>query len=517
MENRALRILVIDDSTVARTMISRELGGAGYQVWLAESGQEGLAQFSALTPDLVTVDVGLPDLDGYEVARRLRAQQAQAASTPAGSRPAAIVFLTASDSLDARERGFAVGASDFVLKPFAPGELLAVVDRILRPGSEYAGRTALVVDDDFLARMVLAHCLRPMGLTVIEAENGEQALKLAHEHCATLDLVVTDVVMPGMQGDELCRRIKAQPELRDVPVIALSAASDAAKVLQLFRSGVTDYVVKPFTKEVLVARVTSHLRGRALVRDLGRRVDDLKRLHNMNSRLLAFVSHDLKTPVAGMLGMAAMLQEEDLSNEDRLEMAKRIQVSGEGLLQTINNLTDLGKLELGDGQITLQLQPLRGVIDAAVKNLAALAERKGVALSFESPKGLSPVPVDVESVLRIATNLISNAIKFTKSGGSVRVSIVNDDEQSQQLVVVDTGIGMEASLLSGLWSASPKASRTGTGGEKGTGLGLRIVRSLVENLGGSLHAESAVGVGTTVTVTFPGAARQEKTAVQVAN
>jgi two-component system cell cycle response regulator len=175
-----------------------------------------------------------------------------------------------------RKKGFAVGGADFITKPFSAGELLEAVDRILKPVALSEGMTALVVEDNVVARQIVADILIQEGLQVIEAKDGQEGYELFIRHADDIDVVITDLFMPQMNGDQLSKRIRKELNRSDLPIICLTAMPDQSELLKVFKAGVSDYLVKPFAKEELLARITVHLERYRLSRQLKEKINDLK-------------------------------------------------------------------------------------------------------------------------------------------------------------------------------------------------------------------------------------------------
>lgn len=272
-----LQILVVDDSAAMRMAIREELEPGGYEVMEAAGGLDALvAVCRDRPPDLITLDVEMPGLDGWETCKKLRSPHyADRISRHRNSR-LPVIFVTGQNTMSERKKGFAVGAADFITKPFAGGELLEVVDRILKPVALSKDMTALVVEDNGVARQIVADILIQEGLQVIEAKDGQEGYALFNRHEEEIDVVITDLFMPGMNGDELAGKIRKELNRSDLPIICLTAKPDQSELLKVFKAGVSDYLVKPFAKEELLARITVHLERYRLSRQLKEKINDLK-------------------------------------------------------------------------------------------------------------------------------------------------------------------------------------------------------------------------------------------------
>jgi two-component system cell cycle response regulator len=275
-------VLIVDDSSTMRTIIAKELEEAGYTVLTAENGMEALAMIEWMDdkPDLISLDIDMPVMNGFEVCERLLEKPKKTGDNLQVGIP--IVFVSAKDTLENRRRGFQLGVSAFVSKPFQPHDLVKIVDDILFPPKLFAGMTALVIDDSSSVRRVMQMILMRIGVTVLSASNGLEAIQIIENFSGTLDLILTDYMMPEMRGDEVCKLIRQKPKLDQVPILVVSAFNEKDLVLSFFKSGATDYLCKPFIEEELIARVEIHLRARQYV----------KQVEELNKRLEYLASRD---------------------------------------------------------------------------------------------------------------------------------------------------------------------------------------------------------------------------------
>lgn len=253
-------ILIVDDSSTMRKIISRELEEFGHTVLTAVNGMEALAMIEWMSkkPDLITLDIDMPVMNGFAVCEHLLEKQKKAGVVPVISIP--IIFVSSNDTLSNRRKGFQYGVSDFLAKPFRPREIVRVVNNVLYPRNQFQGMTALIVDDSSSARRIMQTILMRIGVSVLTASNGVEALEVIEYYKGPLDLIITDYMMPEMRGDELCKLIRQNPALKQVPIFVVSAFDDMDLILRLFKAGATDYLSKPFIEEELLARVEIHLR-----------------------------------------------------------------------------------------------------------------------------------------------------------------------------------------------------------------------------------------------------------------
>jgi len=504
------KILVVDDDNFSRRMIVQLLQAAGFQTLEADHGTTAI-EMLATTPDirLVTLDVEMPDMNGFQVLEALRSPAQAKALASVNNAQVPIILVTANDTYANRRRGFELGAADFVRKDEVLDQLALTARLILAPAAAFSGMTVLVAEDSIVARHVIVACVRQLGVTVIEAENGRKALDLLRSQPKDVAMVVTDMHMPQMAGDELCVHIRQELGLKELPVILLSSTSDHETKLRLFRVGATDCLEKPFIKEELLARLSVHLRRQQLDHNVRASLERLKELDKLKDEFLAVCSHDLRSPLTGILGFSSLLLEGASLNPEQREWTEKIQTSGQYLMELINDLLDLSRAqaqtESMDFEPLAPAQLLRQCI--GVFQPQAVAKHITLTLAFTPVAEQAMVDGNRTALARSFTNLLSNALKFTPAGGHVTLQAACDPAARElRIACVDSGIGIPVGMMSKLFSRYSKNSRTGTAGERGTGLGLTITRELINAHGGRLEVESKEGQGTTFTIHLPLAA-----------
>lgn len=363
------------------------------------------------------------------------------------------------------------------------------------------GSRILIVDDSAMARRQISFFLRKDGFEVFEAKSGEEALWLVHE--VDPELVLMDVSMDGMDGMEACRQLKADAANDHLPVIFLSAKGEREEIVAGFKSGAIDYIVKPFHPAESLTRIRTHLRVKKLAQLREKHILELKHLNITKDRILRIASHDLRNPVAAIAGLAEFLKDDcDNLTDGQREIVDCIDEAGKSVVSLLNELLDLSTLDKGD--VDLKKEPLN--LCELVHNLVPLfrgeSERKNIALSFECDTDIPAVPVDRQQFRRVVDNLISNAIKFTPSGGRVRVHVrIQHDDVA--LHVEDSGPGIPDAEVDQLFKEFGTTSNLPTGGEKSTGLGLCICQRIVDAHAGAIHFENLPEGGARFSVILP--------------
>jgi signal transduction histidine kinase len=367
----------------------------------------------------------------------------------------------------------------------------------------------LVVDDQDASRFVKSQILRRAGHAVVEARTGGEALAMVQSERP--ELVILDVNLPDMSGFEVCRRIKERPDGPSVQVLHVTQTSvtDADKVRGLDH-GADMYLVEPVSGPVLLATVRALLRVRRAEANLEAAFErerearaEAERANRTKDEFVAMVSHELRTPLNAMTGWIWQLKRGVLDEEgqrhavDVLDRNARVQV------QLINDLLDVSRISAGKLDMELKPVDIRPVVlNAADTALDSPAHaRKNITLDAAGDSAI--VMGDAARLQQVVTNLLNNAFQFTPPGG--RITLRCGSENGGAFIrVTDTGAGIDPAFLPHVFERFRQARAVASGRERGLGLGLAIVRYLVEQHEGQIAIESpGVGLGTTCTITIP--------------
>jgi len=362
-------------------------------------------------------------------------------------------------------------------------------------------KVILVVDDSPQNIQAITALLR-QEYRLKAATSGETALALAAVSDWKPDLILLDIMMPGMDGYECCRRLKSDPITADIPVIFLTAKTDANAEAEGFSYGAVDYVHKPFDPIIVRARVKTQLalREARLKAEMAVRVRD---------QLLAATSHDLRTPLTIIMGQLEYISL-------HLERGKAVDTAwwatqtttiaraAARMLDTVEDITDAAQLQAGH-ELMLQHEDVDfgELVRTIAGTLADAGSKVGTApIEVAVPQGLL-VQGDRARLERVVENVVGNAVKYSTHGTPVQVE-VRSQGSWVVLVVRDTGVGIPPSELPNLFTHFFRASTSI--GIPGTGIGLAGSKQIVEQHGGHIQLSSALGAGTTVTVSLPRAA-----------
>ncbi len=510
------RILIVEDEANNLDVAQRIVRAAGHETLTATDGQSGFDLAQAEHPDAVLIDLLLPEVDGWTVTRMLRAEH-WAQGIP-------IIAVSALAMQADRELALQAGCDDFLSKPYAPAELRAVLSRYFPVGSaprpqrepqpraaeaaaEHLGRV-LVVDDEPANLELLTRRLTAIGCQTTVANSGQEALDLAARELP--DAILLDVMMPGMDGWETCRRLKATAATAEIDVIFVTARDRAEDVAKGFAVGGTDYLPKPFEPLELAARVRSAIVRKKLRDDLRKKNEDLQALERSRQELIGMLGHDIRNLANSVVAFLQLVRHGQLT-PDRAEFAQLLQLSEANvteLLRMVNALLDVYRMEEGRLELMPQVIALAEIARRSLSQMGSEAAAKQVRLEARIPPE-TMVFVDDSIIVRVLTNLVSNGIKHTPAGGSVRVEATPLPSTPDAVLVrvVDTGSGIpekDAPFVFDRFFQGQGRSRGGSG------LGLAFCKLAVELHGGHIAVANSGKAGAVIELTLPAAARVEE-------
>ena len=486
------RILVVDDNPGTRYSTSRVLRSSGFEVVEAASGLEALE--SAKDIELVVLDINLPDIDGFEVCRRLRGQP-ETARIP-------VVHLSATFVTDVHKvEGLAAGADGYLTHPVEPLVLVATVRSFLRAREAEELRSR----SDLQFRMVFERA--PVGIAVIDSDHR---LMAANKAFSTLLGRPVDQLI-GMESSMLVSPAR-QPDYREA-VTALERDGQWQGRLTMVRADDSTVEVdwslgfNPATgirlaigTDVTASTKIEAERERLLASERAARAE-AERANRLKDEFLATLSHELRNPLNAILGWASVLRRRapaELSDGlEAIERNARVQA------QLISDLLDVARITSGKLRLEAELIDVGKAVAAAIDGVAATAAVKDVEIERHLEAPDARIVGDPGRIQQVVWNLLSNAVKFTPKGGTVSVS-VEAVGPAVQIEVKDTGRGIRSEFLPHIFERFRQQDASTTKHYSGLGLGLAIVKHLVELHGGTVEAESGgEDSGSTFRVTLP--------------
>jgi len=367
-----------------------------------------------------------------------------------------------------------------------------------------AGGRVLVVDDMPANVRLLSGILKIAGYEVVTAPGGAEALAALGD--AAPDVVLLDVMMPDMDGFEVCRRIKAAPETAYLPVVMVTALHESADRVRALEAGADDFLTKPVDEVEVVARVQSLVRVKRQRDDLERAYAELRRAESLRDSLAAMLVHDLRTPLTAIIGPLEMLTGDltPLLDETQKEFLTMCTRSAHRLLSLVNDLLDVSKMESGEMNLHPTGTKPADLINDAAEQLAPLAHESNIDLIREIAPSLPTLQADADLLIRVLVNLLGNALKFTPSGGTITASVRSEkDERAVTFAIQDTGEGIPEEDFERIFEKFGQVEGRQAGRKMSTGLGLTFCKMAVEAHGGRIWMESTLGRGSTFSFNIP--------------
>ena len=360
----------------------------------------------------------------------------------------------------------------------------------------------LIVDDVPQNLQVLRSTLQKADYRIAAANNGEVALRYLQKN--TPDLILLDVMMPVLNGFEVCQQIKAQEHLKDIPIIFLTARTEKEDVVSGFEAGGVDYITKPFNMAELMSRVKTHIELKQARDTILNINQELVELNEEKTELMHIASHDLKNPLTAILMHAQSLIDRSTDDAENLESGEAVLRSGKKMLDIITNLLDIQRLEAGKESYNPELIDLIELVSQSLKDHQRHAKNKNIDLQWQPENDLFFTESDWRLLQQILDNLLSNALKYSPPGTCVRVELTASQDQEQvYLAITDSGPGFTEKDRQQMFKKFARLSARPTAGEDSTGLGLSIVKRLCSLLGVELELDSAPGEGSCFRLVLP--------------
>lgn len=375
----------------------------------------------------------------------------------------------------------------------------------------------LVVDDNPTNLSVLVNLLRDVGLRVLVATDGESAIEQIEY--VKPDLILLDVMMPGIDGFETCQRLKANVETSKIPIIFMTALSETVDKVRGLSLGAVDYVTKPFEHEEVLIRIRTHLtiaKQRQQIEsqnlNLQTEISDRQRAEEALTIFLHAVSHDLRNPVTGLLmvlnNLAQTTNAEVDSQADIIlprNTLARMQQSGDRQLALINSLLESHVNDVHGIVIHPQPVAIREVIQAAIDDLQSFLDKEETEVSIQIADNLPLADIDAANICRVFQNLIANALKHNPPNLKLTISAEINPENMLVCAVIDNGMGISTEQSEHLFELYTQGKTQSNLNRRSLslGLGLYICRQIVEAHGGAIGVTGELNVGSRFWFTLP--------------
>jgi PAS domain S-box-containing protein len=483
------KVLIVDDEKGLRLGTKRLLESEGYKVDAAQNGTEGIAFGTSSDYDLAVIDLKMPDVDGLQVLKQIR-----------DVHPNTVCFIaTGYPGFDTATESAKLGAFNYIPKPFTPEDLL----NNLKQGYD---RRLLLLEAEKWRR-----------------EREESLLEVAFEKTrlnTIINSISDGILVINKHGQAVLYNPSALiflqlPKIDIEEYIIDKLHPKIAKLVNKFlsknvyekKSYSAQIELKP-NRELFIEATSSpvpHPDGSlAGVVVVMKNITESKKLEHLKSQFVSMVSHELKAPIAAVYGYLRLFSDPSisLSQEQKINHINRSQIRLDGLLKMVNDLLDISRMEMQTVQREIKILDVAKIIASVIELFQIEIKKKNLNVNFQTSENLQPIKADNDEIIRLFTNLISNAIKYNKDNGTIDIKIQSVDKYILASIK-DSGIGMKPEEKQKLFHEFFRAKNELTKNISGTGLGLSIVKRIVDSYAGRIEVESEYGKGTSFNIYLP--------------
>ena len=359
----------------------------------------------------------------------------------------------------------------------------------------------LIVDDVMSNVLLLKILLTNEKFQVCTANCGNACIEQARtEHP---DLILLDVMMPDMSGFDTAVIMKKDPELKEIPIIFLTALNTPQDLVHGFQVGASDFLTKPFNKEELVMRVMQQISLVAAKRIIEKQNAELKATLSNRDKMYSVIAHDLRSPMASIrmvLNLVVQSSSPETVGPELFMLLDQANRESEEVHDLLDNLLKWTKSQTGRLSVVLQDLDLEDIVPGVVEIFEMIAQTKHITLELKKPETPLKVNADNDMLKTVLRNFMSNAIKFSPENSTIQI-IMADEGDFARVSVKDQGVGIAADRIDSIFH---KGETTyGTGGEEGSGLGLQLCQDFTRKNGGDCYVESVEGQGSTFSFIVP--------------
>ncbi len=494
-------ILVVDDHPLNLELVTDILEASGYRVLQAGTGEDALASVSAQRPDLILMDIALPGMDGHDAVRT--PESGSSHRSDPGDRGDLVRDgrgQGAGDGLGVRRLPFQTDSNPDADRGRVPVPRWSPGMSEDRFNAATATGRVLVVDDQEPNRLLLTEILALSGHQTEVAASGPEAL--AKVVAWEPDLILLDVHMPGMDGFEVCRRLRGDSNTASLPIILVTSLDHREHRLKGIAAGANDYLTKPIDRTDLVLRVRNALHMRRLHQAVAEQYRALQLLEQQRDSLVHMIAHDLRSPLTGITAYLELVEEQlaTMGHTQVIADLREARDNARMLSEMVSDMLDVSRFEDGAMPLKPASVDLREVVRKAITGIRWASGE--VEIDFPAP----PHPVlslaDDRVTERVVANLVGNAAKYTPKGERVRIELSQSD--SGPLVrIIDRGPGISPEYHDRIFDKFAQVDGGAKIPGRSTGLGLTFCRLAIEAQGGRIGVTSAVGAGSTFWFALP--------------
>jgi two-component system sensor histidine kinase/response regulator len=384
--------------------------------------------------------------------------------------------------------------------------------------------TVLIIDDSLVNLIFLQDILKKHSFNVVSANNGKRGLQLAQQ--SPPDIILLDIIMPGWDGYETCRRFKLDQKLSNIPILFLSALGELESKVKALQVGGVDYVNKPFQQPELLARLETHLELAHLRKNLecevATQTKKIKLLFDalqlsyeraqqtsiLKTEFLRKISHEFLTPMNIIVGMAEILIEDTVLTKEQQHYAQTIIKASKQLNEILTNMLNFAQQFKGEiKQVITEFQPYE-IIDLLLKEFSTTAKSKSLQINTDIENSLLYMPLqgNKQGIYNVLNKFLDNAIKFTEHGKiliHIKLLSVKDNKQWILFEISDTGIGIPPEKKDHLFEIFSQVDNSSTRPHEGMGMGLAVAKMLTENMNGEIGMKSVLCEGSCFWIKIP--------------
>lgn len=486
-------ILVVEDSNLLAKVLGKKVKSTlGRDVMIASTFREAREMTDKWVFSAAVLDLQLPD-----------SMQGEVVDYMSSIHVPSIVFTGTFDE-ELHKRILSKGVFDYVLKD--SHDCVETVIRSIQRLFRNQNTKLLIVDDSRTARIAIKDQLQRYGFTILEAPGSTPALETLEQH-PDVTLMIVDYHMPGMDGFDLVSHIRKSHSREALAIIGMSSKGESALSAKFLKKGANDFLTKPFFHEELYNRILLNVETIEQFNEIKQQANRLALLNEQKNKFLGIAAHDLRNPLASIRGFSELIlsdTERALSRHQK-EFVGFIRSLSNEMLQLVNDLLDVSAIESGKVELNLKSGSLRKSIKDWIRISRMVARKKKITI-HDDLANLPDCLFDPNRISQVVDNLLSNAIKFSYPGSKICVSLRRRDNRNGRVAIIsvkDEGPGISLDDQAKLFGEFQKLSARPTGGEKSIGLGLSIVKKIVEAHNGAISVESAPGCGATFHVTLP--------------